>query len=106
DTLAFFDSATIVLSRSVCKFACTTCKKYVMTKLPQEHAANSRCQAAIASKQLAEPATSQSVQKGKSKSNTKVKKLNLNTYKYHVLGDYPNTIQRMGTMDSYSTQPV
>jgi hypothetical protein len=34
------------------------------------------------------------------------KQLNLNTYKYHVLGDYIHTIQQFGTTDSYSTQPV
>ncbi|KAG2112890.1 hypothetical protein DEU56DRAFT_749198, partial [Suillus clintonianus] len=106
DTLAFFDSATIVLSRSVRKFARTTCKKYVTTELPQEHAARSSRQAALASKQLAEPATRQSAQKEKSVVSTKVKKLNLYTYKYHALADYPNTIRRMGTTDSYSTQPV
>ena len=34
------------------------------------------------------------------------KQLNLNTYKYHALGDYVRTIRRFGTTDSYSTQPV
>lgn len=81
----------------------TTCKGYVTTELPQEHAAQSRQQANLASKLLA---VSGPAKKGKSVSNTKVKKFNLFTYKYHVLADYPNTIQRMGTTDSYSIQPV
>jgi hypothetical protein len=34
------------------------------------------------------------------------KQLNLRRYKYHALGDYPNTICRFGTTDSYSTEPV
>lgn len=34
------------------------------------------------------------------------KKLNLNTYKFHALGDYVRTIRMLGTTDSYSTQPV
>jgi hypothetical protein len=34
------------------------------------------------------------------------KQLNLKTYKYHALGDYLHTIRRVGTTDSYSTQPV
>ena len=34
------------------------------------------------------------------------KTLNLNTYKYHALGDYTATIRRYGTTDSYSTEPV
>ena len=31
------------------------------------------------------------------------KKLNINTYKAHSLGDYARTIRRVGTTDSYST---
>ena len=42
----------------------------------------------------------------KSSNGRQPKQFNLNTYKYHALGDYCNTIQRFGTMDSYSTQPV
>jgi len=34
------------------------------------------------------------------------KKFNLQTYKYHSLGDYPDTIRQYGTSDSYSTEPV
>ena len=31
------------------------------------------------------------------------KKLNINTYKVHSLGDYASTIRQFGTTDSYST---
>ncbi|KAJ3768539.1 hypothetical protein FB446DRAFT_608422, partial [Lentinula raphanica] len=34
------------------------------------------------------------------------KLFNLNTYKFHALGDYPWTIRTFGTTDSYSTQLV
>jgi hypothetical protein len=34
------------------------------------------------------------------------KMFTLNTYKYHACGDYPNTIRRYGTADSYSTEIV
>jgi len=34
------------------------------------------------------------------------KTLNLNTYKFHALGDYVATIRLFGTTDSYSTQVV
>src|ERR1700743_3521191 len=37
---------------------------------------------------------------------SKKKKLNLNTYKFHSLGDYVATIRLFGTTDSYSTQVV
>ena len=36
----------------------------------------------------------------------KIKPLNLSTYKYHALADYPNMIRQYGTTDSYSTQLV
>ena len=36
----------------------------------------------------------------------KQKKLNLMTYKYHVLSNYVDTIRCFSTADSYSTQPV
>jgi hypothetical protein len=36
----------------------------------------------------------------------RIKKFTLNTYKYHACGDYPNTIRRYGTTDSYSTEIV
>lgn len=98
DTLAFFDSATVVLGETVRKFSRTVCSHYHTTELPHEHAAHGRRMAAIAAKQ---PQNAQGRTVG-----VKVKLLNLQTYKYHALGDYPNTIWCMGTTDSYSTQPV
>jgi len=46
-----------------------------------------------------------SARKGGARSSKK-KKLNLNTYKFHALGDYVATIRLFGTTDSYSTQVV
>jgi hypothetical protein len=46
---------------------------------------------------------------GKAKSTNdgpRKKKFNLETYKYHALGDYVKTIRRLGTSDSYSTATV
>lgn len=34
------------------------------------------------------------------------KQLNLSTYKYHALGDYPDLIATLGTTDNASTQTV
>jgi hypothetical protein len=34
------------------------------------------------------------------------KQLNLSTYKYHALGDYPDLISWYGTTDNASTQTV
>jgi hypothetical protein len=36
----------------------------------------------------------------------KRRKFNLTVYKYHALGDYAKTIRRLGTTDSFSTEPV
>ena len=36
----------------------------------------------------------------------KHKKLNLETYKYHALADYLETIRRYGTTDNYNMQIV
>jgi hypothetical protein len=36
----------------------------------------------------------------------KAKTFNLDTYKYHSLGDYTEHIRQYGTTDSYSTEPV
>jgi hypothetical protein len=44
--------------------------------------------------------------KGKTSAAPKGKKLNLQTYKYHVLSDYPETIQMFGTADNYNTQII
>ncbi|KIJ57658.1 hypothetical protein HYDPIDRAFT_103998, partial [Hydnomerulius pinastri MD-312] len=99
DTLSFFDTATTSLSKAVRKFQRTTCSFYHTTELPQEYAARGRRQAALTAKQ---PKPSGA----KSSTAPKAKKLNLETYKYHALGDYPNTIRRYGTTDSYSTQTV
>ena len=105
DTLSFFDSATVVLGSTVRRFARTTGQHYHTTELPHEHAARGRREAALAAKQgQSGPG---SIGKGKAPaSELKPKKLNLHTYKYHALGDYPNTIRLMGTTDNYSTQTV
>ena len=72
---------------------------YHTIELPQEHAACGHCTAALAAKQGLGISTHHS-------SDPKVKLLNLFTYKYHTLGDYPNTICHYGTTDSYNTQIV
>ncbi|KIJ60801.1 hypothetical protein HYDPIDRAFT_58430, partial [Hydnomerulius pinastri MD-312] len=96
NTLDFFDLATTTLSHTIRKFQRTTCAVYTTTELPQEHAARGRRAAATAAKQGQDMPASHS--------GPKKKVLNLCTYKYHALGDYPNTIRRYGTTDSYSTQ--
>jgi hypothetical protein len=97
DTLNFFDAATVSLSHSVRKFLRTTCEDYITQELPQETAMRGRRSAAKAQKGQHVP---------KMSSGPKRKKLNLNMYKYHALGDYVNTIRERGMTDNYTTQPV
>ncbi|KAH7921017.1 hypothetical protein BV22DRAFT_1107414 [Leucogyrophana mollusca] len=103
DTLTFFDATTISLGQTVRKFQHTICDHYDTRELPQEYAARGRRTSALASKQ-AQSGHEKNPESKTKRTGPKRKKLNLNTYKYHALGDYPNTIRRMGTTDSYSTQ--
>jgi hypothetical protein len=100
DTLSSFNTATMVLGKTVHIFLKTTCSYYHTTELPHEYAARGHREAKLAAKQ---PLSSG---KGKERSGPKLKALNLSTYKFHALGHYPNTIRRFGTTDSFSTQPV
>ena len=72
-------------------FEVKTCRIHPTRELERERAARVR---------------QKSTQQGCDRSTRQPKQLNLNTYKYHVLGDYVHTIRRFGTTDSYSTQPV
>ena len=80
------------------RFKDVVCSKYPTIELPREEAARRRRNAASAAagQPLKEPRTSGKLSRS----------LNLNTYKFHALGDYPATIRRFGTTDSYSTQAV
>jgi hypothetical protein len=69
-------------------------------ELPKETAARGRHTAALTAKR------SSHTMKGKTSSTPKGKKLNLETYKYHALADYPKTIRMFGTVDNYNTQII
>ncbi|KAG0703308.1 hypothetical protein DFH29DRAFT_998600 [Suillus ampliporus] len=101
DTLALFNTATAVLGQLVRKFYKTMCDHYHTTELPHEHAAQGCQEVALAAKQQGTSTTPSQ----KSSAGPKHKSLNLSTYKFHALGDYADTIKRMGTTDNYSTQP-
>lgn len=98
-TLNDFRMATSTLGRSVRVFIKEVCPQYNTTELPHEMAARGRRQAA-----LTKNSKTPSVTQRKLKSTHK--KLNLSTYKYHALGDYPDLISRFGTSDNASTQTV
>jgi len=99
-TLALFWSLTKFLTAAMQQFLKETCKAYVTQELPKEMAVHRRCTAALAAKGNTRGP------KGNFNPGPKGKKLNLATYKYHALADYPKTIQRFGTTDNYNTQIV
>jgi hypothetical protein len=99
-TLDMFEASTKSLTTATRRFLKVTCDAYMTQELPKETAARGRRTAALAGKDKTRTA------KGKSNSTPKSKTLNLATYKYHALSDYPDTIRRFGTTDNYNTQIV
>ena len=81
-TLSFLEVVTREFGRLMRQFRDKTADKFDTVELPREAGAR----------------------KGGARSSKK--KLNLNTYKFHALGDYVATIRLFGTTDSYSTQLV
>ena len=100
NTLDLFRAATKSLTAAVQRFIRETCESYMTEELPKETAARRRHTAALTVK------WSSRTTKGKTSSTPKGKKLNLETYKYHTLADYPETIQMFRMADNYNTQIV
>jgi hypothetical protein len=102
-TLAIFDDATIDIGAKFRTFERETCSAFDTRELNREANARRRRRKKKA------PEASNGVNPSDSSdtfNETRPKKFNLQTYKYHSLGDYPDTIRRYGTTDSYSTEPV
>ena len=102
DTVLFFDNAIAHLSHSVHKFQAMMCSTYQTTELPQESASRAQRHTVLIAKNPQHATGHENT----TTSMPKIKKLNLLTYKYHALADYPDTIRWYGTSDSYSTQRV
>lgn len=92
-TLDTLSHVTTSLGNSLRAFKGNTCAAFQTQELERERVARLRRQ------------EKNTVNKTSS-SARKPKQLNLKTYKHHSLGDYVETIRRLGTTDSYSTQPV
>ena len=105
-TLSRMEAVTIILGCELRRFANTTCSVFSTVELPKEAAARSRrCARDQAKAGTSKESTGSSTTPG-SQSKQKKKRLNLSTYKAHLLGDYMRTICMFGTTDSYSTQTV
>ncbi|KAF7327131.1 hypothetical protein MKEN_00289800 [Mycena kentingensis (nom. inval.)] len=103
-TIERFQDATTALCATIRKFARDTAG--VDTReLPREQAAQARQAAAKAAKRAASGGDSEAPAHDAAPVEQRVKMLNLNTYKFHCLPDYPTCIPDVGTTDSISTQP-
>jgi hypothetical protein len=112
-TLDHLTRLTPEIGRLMRGFKNTTCAEFVTFELPREVAARTRREQRAATAQAAQPtppapaagpaATEPAAPAKKSR---KTMTLNLNTYKWHALGDYVSTIRLFGPTDSYSTQLV
>jgi hypothetical protein len=101
-TLDLFQASTKTLTAAIRRFLKVTCIAYVTQELPKETAAHGRRTAALTAKY-----NTRTGKDGPGASlGPKCKTLNLATYKYHALADYPETIRRFGTTDNYNTQIV
>ena len=97
-TLNDFRTHTSTLGRSVCAFIKDVCSQYDTTELPHEMAARGRRVAALTKKS--------DIPRSQIRPTLRHKQLNLTTYKYHALGDYPDLIAQFSTTDNASTQTV
>jgi hypothetical protein len=108
-TLELLSQVTITLGTRIREFQEKTCTAFLTHELERERAARMRRQEKkkAAAETNPNPQNRKNTTKPqKSNSGKQPKRFNLNTYKYHALGDYCNTIRQFGTTDSYSTQPV
>ncbi|KAG2105838.1 uncharacterized protein F5147DRAFT_775151 [Suillus discolor] len=122
-TLDIFEQQTTDLGKRFRHFKEKVCPSYQTQELDHEVGARSRRQAKGAAKRAgtingrgSERAFQGSNAKGKEKAKLeqnvpgakqprRKKSFNIQTYKFHVLGDYVACIHHFGTTDSYSTEP-
>ncbi|KZT03336.1 uncharacterized protein LAESUDRAFT_660039 [Laetiporus sulphureus 93-53] len=102
-SLLLFRQSTKRLGMVVRQFRNTTCDTYHTMELPKEEAARGHREATMSANVKLSATWKQNAAAPRG---PKVKKLNLQTYKWHALPDYPPTIERYGTTDNYTSQIV
>ncbi|KAI0308472.1 hypothetical protein OF83DRAFT_1018933, partial [Amylostereum chailletii] len=106
-TINIFRSVTTSLGDAVREFKQTTCSKFETCELPCEANARIRREAAPSQTGPTQGTSMHPMMGPIPRQSARVKKeLNLNTYTWHALGDYPSTIVSVGTTDSYTTERV
>ncbi|KAJ3526631.1 hypothetical protein NMY22_g10092 [Coprinellus aureogranulatus] len=99
-TISAFGLITRALGMHVRRFRSKVCSQFQTRDLPTEEAARVRRQ----QRQKAKKGTTASGSEASTKRKAKLRKLNLNTFKFHNLGHYIMAILQFGTTDNYSTQ--
>jgi hypothetical protein len=89
-TLDIMDNVTTALGQALCDFKVNTCSMFSTRELQKEVNAR-KCRQAKKSTKKNSPATQKSANMVIQNS-SKIKEFNLNTYKFHALGDIANTI--------------
>ncbi|KIK32965.1 hypothetical protein CY34DRAFT_45160, partial [Suillus luteus UH-Slu-Lm8-n1] len=97
-TLEILNQQTTHLGEQFHHFSDKVCAAYQTMELDREVGARSRRQAKDMTGQIQDPPVP--------KQPRRKKHFNIQTYKFHVLGDYVSSIRQFGTTDSYSTEPV
>lgn len=105
-TLGIMDRLTTELGQALREFEGKVCSAYVTRELPRETAARERKQKVASHKETSSITAPQPFNDVDSKPKQQIRSLNLQTYKYHSLGDYVETIRQYGTTDSYNTETV
>lgn len=107
-TLLVFDTVTRVLGQVMRAFASKVCPEYRTCELDKEVAARKRRKSKKSRKVKAPTVASKTFAKEKDDNDDDrvPKHYNLNTYKFHRLGDYPAAIREYGTSDNMSSQTV
>lgn len=108
------DRLTTELGQALREFEGTVCSAYTTKELPREMAARERKWKAREAAQndappepsLQPPKNTDCPKPPKEEFKQQVRSLNLETYKFHSLGDYVETIRQYGTTDSYNSETV
>jgi hypothetical protein len=100
-TLDIMDEVTTSLGNAFREFKTKVCPAYETYELPREQAARYHRQSSQAKKSANSSTKPDSLSKPKARLK---KELNIQTYKFHSLGDYVETIRHYGTTDSYTTE--
>jgi hypothetical protein len=96
-TLSVLDETFKRLSHQLRRFQDYTCTTFTTVESPKEKAAR-KCNTARQCSGFDNP--------GPGSGGRKAKKFNMNTYKFHAMGDYLQTIWLFGTIDSFTSQIV